>query len=357
MTFSKPFHFVIPFAALVLLGQGCLGGGTSSSATGPDGGVYRTGNYGAEWKQVKVLNLDTKFGSISNVGTVTAAVDPSDQAVVYVGTTENGVIYTLNSGESWSQAKGALSTGRVNAISVDAKDSCVVYAAKANQIFKTSDCARTWSQMYFDPRTDKSFTSVVADWFNGRTVYAGTTEGDVLRSDDAGVSWRPVYRAEGVRITGIALDSGDSRIVYVATDGSGLLKSVNGGQTWDKITKPFDAFEGARRIRAIVIDPLNPRTLYTVSRFGLLRSDDGGAAWTALTLLNPPGTEGIKAFAVNPKDSKVIVYATDTSLVFSNDGGATWTAKKSPTKRGVSFLTFDKLATQNMYLGTVMIKQ
>lgn len=334
--------------ALVLLGQGCGGGSTKTA--GPDGGIYRTSDGGDTWRQLQVINIGSKRASIANMGIVTMAVDPQDPKTVYAGTVENGVIFSTDGGESWQPATG-LSVGRVNAIAVDIKDKCTVYATLANQIMKTTTCARDWTRIYYDPRTDKSFTTLVSDWYNPQVVYAGTNDGDILRSENAGESWRVVHRVEGIRINQLVMDPRDSRILYGATQGSGIVKTVDGGQTWTSIRKQLEAFENSRRTNLIVLDPNNANRLFTISKYGILKSDDGGAVWTALKLPTPPGDVDMKAMAVHPKDPKRIVYATNKAVIWSVDGGQTWTSKKLPTARGAAFMVYDKAEMPSLYLG------
>ena len=345
-----------PLALVVLLGAGCFGSTTPATGPGVDGGVFRTSDQGVQWKQLTSLIVAGKIGSIADVGTASIGMDPEDPAAVYVGTTQNGLLTSLDSGESWIQVKG-MTSGKINAIAVDPMNKCTVLVAKANTIFKTTTCGRDWTQIFFDPKTDKLVTALAVDWFNDRNVYAGTNEGDVFRSDDGGAAWRVLERIDGIKISTIAIDPRDSRTVYVATFGAGISKTTDGGGTWTDIKEPLKTFDNAMRLTGLVPDPTTANTVYHISRYGVLRSGDAGATWTALTLPNPPGTVDIRAFAVHPRDSQQLVYATDTSIVFSNDGGKTWTPKKLPTVRGVSFIAFDRNNPANLFLGAAVKQQ
>lgn len=350
MTSFRHALFALPLCALVLMGAGCFGG--SSASTGFDGGVFRTVDAGTKWDQLKILNLDTKLGSTADMGIVSVAFDPQDPQAMYVGTVENGVMQSLNGGQSWTLARG-LSKGQINAIAVDPKDTCSVYAARGNQIHKTSNCGREWKEIYPHPRPDVLITSVVVDWYNNHTVYAATSQGDVLRSDDAGGSWRAVYRIESVRINSIAIDPFDSRTLYVATQGSGIVKTTDSGATWTQIYKQLQEFQYARSPRQVVLDPTVKDRVYQISKYGILRSDDGGTTWRALNLPTAPSTVDIKSLTVHPKDGKIIAYATDSSLVVSDDTGVSWSSKKLPTKRGVSWIAFDRETTPALFLGAL----
>ncbi len=346
--FSRLSRYAIPLAALVLVGQGCIGG--SKPAAGPDGGVFRTVNAGQAWTQLKVLNLGTKIGSIANVGLATLAQDPQDPKALYAGTAQDGILVSLDGGESWSQSPGSAG-GPVVSIAVDPKDKCTVYAARRNQIIKTDNCMRDWKQAYFDPRTDKAVTAVMVDWFNPSVVYAATNDGDILRSDDRGAAWRVAHRVAGTRVNNLAMDPTDSRVVYASLFGKGVAKTVDGGASWVELRDPLNSFDGARRTNFIALDPNTKNRVYHASKYGVLISDDGAATWTALSLPTPPGTTDVKAFAVHPKDARQLVYATDKSVVISKDGGLTWTPAKLPTARPPAVLMYGMSEGYPLYLG------
>ncbi|MBP7005665.1 hypothetical protein KBB27_00890 [Patescibacteria group bacterium] len=333
---------------LVLLGAGCAG---SSTPAVVDGGVYRTVDLAAHWTQPAVLVQSGKLGSIANVSVASAAFDPQDPATMYVGTTQNGLLMTLDSGASWQQARG-LETGEVGGVAVDPQDKCTVFVARANQIMKTENCGRDWGQAYFDPRVAQVFTTVAISPQNTHVVYAGDADGDLIRTDDAGLSWRVLTRVEA-RINKITIDPRNANIIYAATNGAGVLKTTDGGTTWRAINASTDTFQ-ARNPSMVVIDSANSNVLYLVSRNGLLRSEDAGGSWRALALPTPPASTNIRAFAVHPKNPKVLVYSTDTSVVLTADLGVTWTPKKLPTTRSTSFLTFDEGPQNALFLGTIV---
>ncbi len=328
------------------MGQGCLGGG--QPAGGPDGGLFRTADM-ENWTQLTVLNLGKQLGSIANVGVSALALDPQDAGALYAGTVQNGLLYSLDGGESWNNPAG-LSKGRVVAIAAHPKDKCVVYAARLNQIMKTENCHRDWEEAFFDARTDKRFTAIAIDWFNPNVVYATTNDGDIVRSSNNGETWNVVHRLDGVELRNIVVDPHDSRVVYVSAFGQGVLKTTDGGQNWTQIRDALSEIDSkTRRSKIVAIDPSTANRLYQVSDYGILRSDDGGGTWTALTLPSPPDSVDILAFAVHPKNPKQLVYATEQSVVMSTDAGQTWTSKRSPTSRPPGALLYDLSEEPRLY--------
>lgn len=336
-----------PVLAIAIMGQGCFGGGQSQG--GPDGGLYRSTDM-ESWMQLTTLNLGTQLGSIANVGMSSLALDPQDPGALYAGTVQNGLIYSLDGGESWNNPDG-LSKGEVVAIAVHPENKCVVYAARLNQIMKTENCHRDWEEAFFDARTDKRFTSIAIDWFNPSVVYATTNDGDIVRSTNNGETWNVVHRVDGVNLKNISIDPHDSRIVYVSAYGRGILKTTDGGQNWEEIRDPLTEIDSnLRRSNLIVPDPNTEGRLYHISDYGIARSDDAGASWQALTLPSPPNSVDILAFAIHPTDPKRLVYGTESSIVFSADAGLTWTSRRSPTSRAPDTLLYDMSETPRLYL-------
>ncbi len=347
---------VLPLLALSLMGAGCFGLGGSSKTAVADGGIFRTRDDAMKWEQLKVLNLETQMGSTVELGTVTYALDSQDPATMYIGTSENGLMYTNNNAASWRLATG-LSKGKINGVVADAKDNCTVYAMRANQIHKTSNCGREWAEVWSHPRADTVISALAGDWYTPKTLYLGTADGDILRSDDGAVTWRPVHRVDNNRINDIEVDPNDSRVVYVATNGAGLLKSIDGGASWIEIRKQFQEFQYARTPKFLVLDPSTKDRVYHISKYGLLVSDDAGATWRAVKLPTAPQETEITAFVVHPKDPKVLVYSTATALVMSKDGGVSWASKKLPTTRGVAWMTYSREEKPALILGALPAKK
>lgn len=347
MKLHLPVRLLPVFLGVVLLGQGCLG--SAQPARGPDGGVFKTTDRGVTWVQKKVLIEGTKGVSIAEDVITAMAFDPQDRNTVYAGTELRGLIMSLDGGDSWQPSKG-LNKGRIEAVAVDAKDKCSVYATQRNRIYKTENCGRDWAQIWFDPKTDKVLTQIAVDWFNPTIVYAGTSEGDILKSTDAGRTWLVSKRADAP-VTGIVLDTRDSRTVYVATRGDGIWKTLDGGKTWLSIEKQLSEFDNARRVTQVALDALKPSTVYLVSRFGILKSENGGDTWAALQVPSQANSVEIRRLAVNPRNGKELQYITAGALVLSSDGGITWNAKQLPSTRPANAFIVDSEQGNTLYLG------
>jgi photosystem II stability/assembly factor-like uncharacterized protein len=347
--------YLIPFlaAGLVLMGPGCISfGGTSSGGT--DGGVFKSTDKAENWQQ-KVAVAATKPSAISNVNVVNIVFDPGDSRTIYLGTAENGLFYTTDGGDSWFTG-GALSSGKINAIAVDAKNKCNVYASIGNKIFKTSDCLRSWQNVYIDTRADQAVTSLAVDSYNPSLVYAGLSGGDFVKSSDQGGSWTTLKRFEN-KVSKILVNYYDTRILYVATADRGIWKSTDSGANWTDLSEKINEYNGAKVFKNLLMDFSQRDYLLLVSKYGLLKSTDGGTNWQPISLITPPGSADIISSDINPQNGNEIYYGTATTLYKSVDGGARWVTRKLPTTRAATSLAVDPANGSVVYLGVTKFKK
>jgi hypothetical protein len=130
------------------------------------------------------------------------------------------------------------------------------------------------------------------------TIYAGSAQGGVWKTINAGATWDPTSDNElSLAIGALAIDPSNPQVIYAATGegnfsgdsyyGNGVLKSTNGGASWAMLATP--TFAGARFSR-IAIDPLTPARLFAATSLGVFRSVNAGVNWTAMTSGIPGGS-------------------------------------------------------------------
>jgi len=323
--------FLLPAAALIL--SGCsvsFGGGTGNSSV--DGGIFRSANKGDNWLQKTLIPTTTgKPRSFSGLNVMALAMDPNDNRAVYVGTQDNGLFYTYDTGENWFYA-GSLAKMTIRAVAVDPKNKCVVYASAGNRVYKSIDCNRTWAQVFFDNDLNLAVNAVAVDHYNANNVYIGTSRGEVVKSFDAGKSWQTVSRLKD-KVGRILISPHDSRIIIAATSKNGLFRSTNEGEDWVDLREKFKDIKDGTEFKDIVMSKAEPGHILLSSKLGLMQTNDYGDTWQKLNLITPEKTATINAIAVSQKNIKEIYYATNTTFYRSLDGGQNWTTKKLPTTR------------------------
>jgi len=229
--------------------------------------------------------------------------------------------------------------GRVTAIAVSPADPRVVLiGASGGGILRSGDGGVT-----FVPVADDQYDLSVGDiaFASADVAYAGmgdsglvTTLGTgLLRSDDAGRSWRHVSTdplLERGAIRRLVVNPDDPENVWIVQEASlalnggrevgGIFESKDGGRTSTR--RMFGTAFGLIRI--------NATTLVAGQTGRILRTIDGGLHWTSI--LRAPSAGDIY-LAASPSDSSLITgvaienkgLSNERTIIFvSRDAGSTW---------------------------------
>lgn len=355
MRFS--FSRVIPLslAALVLTGAGCSLGGSSSGTAGPtatDGGVFRTVDAGDRWTQPSAVPTAKGVGTLSGANVTSLENDPQDGEAWYLGTRENGLFYSIDGMASWQRPRlEVLRDGPIADVEVDAKNTCTVYVAREQRLFKTTDCLRTFDQdTLIETRPNVRLTDMVVDWYNPNVLWVGESNGDVQKSVDGGRTWRRVL-TNSTAVTSILLNPTDSRMAVVGTLGNGFYRTTDSGATWTQIQSELKKLRGAATVAALATSA-KAELLVAATDYGLLSSLDFGATWEPVQLLTSPGQVKIQALSVRVNSAeRIIAYASIGTFYRSLDGGKNWTTHQLTTARTPTRLAPDPKAPAGYFMG------
>ncbi|HEY0385244.1 MAG TPA: hypothetical protein VGC64_04500, partial [Pyrinomonadaceae bacterium] len=182
--------------------------------------------------------------------------------------------------------------------------------------------------------------------------YIGAAAGGVFRTNDGGLSWKPIFEKETVASIGaIALAPSNPNIIWVGTGesnirndisgGRGIYMSTDGGSNWR-----FMGLKDTGQISSVVVDPDNPNIVLVGAighawgpntERGVFRTTDGGKTWQKVLYINE--TTGASALVMDP-GNPMILYAgmwqvqrfpwmlvsggTSGGIYRSIDGGLTW---------------------------------
>jgi hypothetical protein len=226
-------------AALILILplflSGCIGVSNKSKAPAElTGGFFRSDNLGVSWKKMNTLYTVGNQKATFDAASVTVMTyDPLDDSAIYLGTLHDGVFYSYDYGEGWTRTLDGI--GTVNDIVVDPERNCTIFVAVHNAIYKTIDCSRTWKKVYFEPGKGQFIKSLAISNNDSKIVFAGTSGGSLLRSQDYGNSWDAVERFENDVKNIFVLNKEGIEVVYGVTQAKGIFRSPDGGSNWENL--------------------------------------------------------------------------------------------------------------------------
>lgn len=314
----------------------------------PNLGIYKSFDKGREWNMISRLVSGSGFQSIANVNVRFLRMDPQDNNALYVGTENHGLLYSFNGGEYWQQPP-QLSSGRINDLAIHPSDKCTIFVAYGHRVMRSTDCNRSWDDIYIDDRPE-TVTSVVVDTQHPQTLYAATSFGEIIKSEDDGSSWRTIKRFHKT-VQQLLLNNQNPSILYVLVQDEGIFKTDDKGRNWKKISSALSQYKDALTNAKIFLDPTRPDDIYLIGKYGIFSSVQNTSSWKVIELITPPGSITIYSFAVNPVNGREIYYGTANTLKHSTDGGENWSVSTLPTPGAASALLVDPVNPSIIYLG------
>lgn len=338
----------------LLTGAGCSVSGQKTATTTGPGGVFTSIDKGETWKQTALFPTVDGVKNLQSVSVFDFIEDPVDPNTFYWATRGNGLFYTTDGAKSWSRANAPLNKGFIYSVAIHPQDHCTVYVSNGKQVLRSTDCLRSWSEVYREARADNVRT-VAINPFAPFQVMLVKEKGDILQSADAGVSWEIITRMKRTTLINLIADPMKEGRWYVASRDKGLFRSDDGGQTWQDLNKGLRKYPGATTYRDFSVYSTKENVVYWISTYGILRSEDAGETWTPFELITPPGSAKIYAFNVNKQNEKEIYYTATigvrSTFYKSIDGGKSWITKKLPSAQIPTSLRLDPKDENVVYLG------
>lgn len=196
---------------------------------------------------------------------------------------------------------------------------------------------------------------------NPVTLWVGTASGGVWKSEDAGITFEPVFDDHTQSIGAVKIDPQNADVVWVGTGeswvrnsvslGDGVYKTTDGGESWENM-----GLEDSERIAAIVVDPNVSDTVFVCATGhlwnaggdrGVWKTTDGGKTWN--NVLSVDADTGCSDLDIDPQDPKTL-YAgmwqfrrapdfftsggAGSGLYKSTDGGDTWKRLEAGLPKG-----------------------
>jgi photosystem II stability/assembly factor-like uncharacterized protein len=172
------------------------------------------------------------------------------------------------------------------------------------------------------------------------TLYVGTTDEGVFRSEDGGEGWESISGIEHPRVTAVAVSPVDGA-VYAGTEPSTLFVSRDGGASWRELealknlpsapTWSFPPRPWTSHVRAIALSYEDPDLVVAgIELGGVMRSADGGGTWEDQRPGAYADCHNLAAHAAAPE---TLYEAAGGGFAESGDFGESWEATDSGMDR------------------------
>ncbi len=343
-------------AGLLLVGASCVSftGSTKKNAATTGGGFYLSQDSGETWKAVVSMPTASGVKSLAGVSVYGLIEDYNDPKAMYWLTRDRGLLFSYDDAATWSQSVAPLNTGFVYGIAINPRDNCTIFATNGRQVLRTTDCNRTWKEVYREGVTSRSIKSLAINPLPPYELFALSNNGLTLKSLDNGESWQ-IHHDFNAPVEKMIFDLNKKGLVYIPTQNSGLLRSEDSGKTWENLSPKLKPFTGALQYRRIFVHPTKGGQLYWISKFGILVSKNGGNDWDAVSLITPPGGSIIYAFGVNPNNDNEMYYTSTigarSTFYKTTDGGKTWVTRKLPSAQIPVTMRVHPVNNSWIYLG------
>jgi photosystem II stability/assembly factor-like uncharacterized protein len=286
------------------------------------GGVYKSTDGGQRWRAVNDGLTGKRFVQAM-------AIDPDHPDTVFVGTRDTGVFRTTDGGERWTAVNAGLGSLDVRALAVDPHDSATLLAGtfgRGGGVFKSTDSGASWAPASAGLTGQGRYIQALAfDPSSPSVLIAASYGSGTFRSRDGGATWTPWSAGlTGQYVRAVAVESSGAHRVLAATQGAGVFVHELSDSSWTAVNTGLEG--GDLHVWALAVDPSDPDVVYAGTYGGgLLKTTDGGLAWSALG--SALGGLQVTALAVLPSSPHTVLAATwGGGVRRSVDGGVTWTA-------------------------------
>lgn len=294
-----------------------------------DGGIYKTTNMGAVWTDIDNIPITqfyrvavrpgaagvysggaqdngTSFGNAAAPSQWPRAYggdgfqqrfNPANNNIWYTEIQNGGIVYTTDDGQDFNDA-----TQGINELDRRNWDMPYIISNFNNTTFYTGTykiyksegaVAPNWFEIStsltdepeFEPRFH-TISAIEESPLSKELLYAGTSDGNVWRTDDGGFNWLPINTGLPDRyVTGVKAGRVNSDMVFVSHSGykdndniPHLHVSFNRGNTWTNISGNLPSFA----VNDIELSTLNDSLIFISTDGGVYYTTDMGGSWERL---------------------------------------------------------------------------
>ncbi|MFA5669264.1 MAG: T9SS type A sorting domain-containing protein [Balneolaceae bacterium] len=275
----------------------------TSGGYSPTNGVYRSDNYGENWKRI-----NGKFGPNSNqygVDILSLAVHGNN---IYTGT-EYGLFRSSDYGETWEPGIEKVNEKSIYFQALIASDD-YLFAGTEGGFYRTSDNGENWEVVDV-----KRYLIVNALEVKDNYLLAGTDYG-VYSSTDNGNNWTSMYEGTGEDSTYVLSLAVWGNDIFAGSK-SGIYRSSDDGTTWNKVYE--GSYTSSSYIHTLTIWQ---NYLFAGTKYGVYRSNDHGDTWEDANA--GFGQYPVEVTVIKGFDDYLFAGGASTGVYRSIDNGTNW---------------------------------
>ncbi len=329
-------------------------------------GVFESGNGGATWRPIGNYGANAE---IMQAGLTAIAIDGGNNDRLWLATSDRGVLTSPDRGTTWESWNEGMTTREV--LTLETSSSGAVFAGTAGYgVFMLEPGATTWEHMgraigagqwsAWDRRLYQ-YGSFLFDPVHEQRVYLGHFPGGFFVSDDGGHSWESGNIGLGNDGMFSLVAHPEEPDVLFAGTYNGIVRSDDAGRSWRDVSEGMPPEQWPF---SVIIDDLNPNVMYTATKNGhnkgfcdrnidtfcgiVMRSDDGGETWTTIA----DGLPSLAEFymvVLDPRDHEVLYVSSSRGVFVSADRGGSWSLMNGGLPDIEEFFVRDNVA-HNMEL-------
>jgi len=260
--------------------------------------------------------------------------------------TLDGVAILRRSAGGWTSAGRALQGKHISALMIEPKSGMEFAGVHKGGLFASADGGKTWEQRDSGIEHSDVYSLNFVEAGSELRLYAGTEPAHLYVSTDLGKSWRdlPTLRTVGSvdawtfpapphvgHVKHITFDPTSPDKIYASIEVGGLLKSEDAGRTWRDLSGFYED------VHRCVIRPSQPSQMYVTGGEGVYYSGDEGETWEHITdrtariaypdalLIHPDQQQLVfMAGSICSPNGWRTTHDADSRIARSADGGRSW---------------------------------
>lgn len=278
-------------------------------------------------------------------------------AVGYLG----HIVRTLDEGETWTEVASGV-TYQLNALDFCLDEKVIAVGSDENQIVVSYDSGQTWETETINPSVTNGILRDIKFVTNsvGFILASGSPQNKILRTIDGGATWNIVYTGY---YSPRAIDNYDDMHIAVSCHReiyeSGVLLSENNGLTWEEFSC-YSGFSWNANWSIVLINDI--MDLIMAGNMGMMFWSSAGYIWNNLYERTFWG-EIYQVQFLNQNNGFVLAEShtggmAASDILNTHDGGLTWNLCGSiGNYQGTFFSISPEVYILAYYLSNLMLKK